>query len=144
MTLLQSAAITYGVRTRGLGRGKGKQSQCKGERMSNDQGEMFGIEGPVGCRQHHRDVRGAPLLNTSGRGLLCFVVPREKEAGKVTTFSTNPVLPPLSTPGLQDSQGTASPLSSPSKWGKILLNHGRSMMWPIPLIHFGFVAGFPP
>lgn len=83
--------------------------------MSNDQGQMFGIEGPAGCRQHHRDVRGAPLLNTSGRGLPCFVVPREKEAGKVRTFSTDPVLPPLGAPGLQDSQGTASPLPSPSK-----------------------------
>lgn len=141
VTLLQSAAITYGVRTRGLGRGKGKQSQCKGERMSNDQGETFGIEGPAGCRQHHRDVRGALLLNMTGRGLPCFAVPREKEAGKV---STDPILSPLSTPGLQDSQGTARPLSSPSKWRKILLNRERSMRWPIPLFHFGFVAGFPP
>lgn len=144
VTLLQSAAITYGVRTRGLGRGKGKQNQCKGERMSNDQGEMFGIEGPVGCRQHRRDVRGAPLLNMGGRGLPCFVVPREKEAGKVRTFSTDPVLPPLCTPGLQDCQGTASSLPSPSKRGKILLNPERSMMWPIPLLHSGFIAGFPP
>lgn len=112
--------------------------------MSNDQGEIFGIQGTAGCRQHHRDVKGALLLNTGGRALPCFVVPREKEAGKVRTFSTDPALPPPSTPELQDSQGTASPLPSPSKWGKILLNHERSMMWPISLFHFGFVDGFPP
>lgn len=45
VTLLQSAAITCGVRARGLGRGKGKQSQCKGE--ATGRGE-HGAGGPCG------------------------------------------------------------------------------------------------
>lgn len=134
VTLLQSAAITYGVRTRGLGRGKGKQSQCKGERMSNDQGEVFGIEGPAGCRQHCRDVQGAPLLNTGGRALPCFVVPREKEA---KSEHSAPILSCL----LFTLQGCRIPRAQPApaqtqQTGKILLNHQRSMDVAYPSVSF--------
>lgn len=84
VTLLQSAAITYGVRARGLGRGKGKQSQCKGEAGGR---ETFGAAGPSGTQAAPRGRAGFPSgFQTGMEGIypgLRLSVPRENEAGEL-------------------------------------------------------------
>lgn len=124
VTLLQSAAITYRVRTRGLGRGKGKQIQCKGEAdWQRPGGKYSGLGGPAGCRRHRTAPRGCAECPSSSKQewkgfahALEPTVPGEKEAGKVST-NPCPVLPLRAHQGCGATRGQPALCPAPPNGG---------------------------